>query len=445
MKDEENKDRSEEISSSDSDIFSISSEESFFSSIHDIENLRNVLPTHEETESKKLQQVLGITEKLMTTFKKEEIHHIIIEKSIEFTGAERGYLLLVNKGELDIVYSLNMDTQTPEESVREISSTVINKVLDEKEVIIIKDALNDEEYEVKRSIINLRLKAIMCVPMIKEGKVTGIIYVENRKIPGIFNSESGEILKFFGNQCAIALENLDLIQENKDYALNLEKQVEERTAELSYEKAFVERIIENIGEILVAVDNDLKIVKMNSAVKEILGVESDSYIGKTIEEFYEGDSSGPVSEAIRSKKNTSNISCYILNSEGTKVHFSATVSHIIENSEVTGSVIINKDMTEVEKYEMERLEKRELESITKAAVTANDQINTPLGVIIGRATILSSLIPNDENIKKNLDVIRDQAYRIKETLNEMKKITKIKEKEYKLDGIRMIDLERSED
>lgn len=445
MKDEENKDRSEEISSSDSDIFSISSEESFFSSIHDIENLRNVLPTHEETESKKLQQVLGITEKLMTTFKKEEIHHIIIEKSIEFTGAERGYLLLVNKDELDIVYSLNMDTQTPEESVREISSTVINKVLDEKEVIIIKDALNDEEYEVKRSIINLRLKAIMCVPMIKEGKVTGIIYVENRKIPGIFNSESGEILKFFGNQCAIALENLDLIQENKDYALNLEKQVEERTAELSYEKAFVERIIENIGEILVAVDNDLKIVKMNSAVKEILGVESDSYIGKTIEEFYEGDSSGPVSEAIRSKKNTSNISCYILNSEGTKVHFSATVSHIIENSEVTGSVIINKDMTEVEKYEMERLEKRELESITKAAVTANDQINTPLGVIIGRATILSSLIPNDENIKKNLDVIRDQAYRIKETLNEMKKITKIKEKEYKLDGIRMIDLERSED
>ncbi|MBN2858445.1 MAG: GAF domain-containing protein [Candidatus Delongbacteria bacterium] len=445
MKDGEDKDRSEEISSSDSDIFSISSEESFFSSIHDIENLRNVLPTHEETESKKLQQVLSITEKLMTTFKKEEIYHIIIQKSIEFTGAERGYLLLVNKDELDIVYSLNMDTQTPEESVREISSTVINKVLAEKEVIIIKDALNDEEYEVKRSIINLRLKAIMCVPMIKEGKVTGIIYVENRKIPGIFNSESGEILKFFGNQCAIALENLDLIQENKDYAVNLEKQVEERTAELSYEKAFIERIIENIGEILVAVDNNNRIIKMNSAVKGILGIESDSYLGKTIGEFYEGDSSKPVSEAISSKKNTSNISCYILNSAGEKVHFSATVSHIIENSEVIGSVIINKDMTEVEKYEMERLEKRELESITKAAVTANDQINTPLGVIIGRATILSSLIPNDENIKKNLDVIRDQAYRIKETLNEMKKITKIKDKEYKLDGIRMIDLERSED
>lgn len=445
MKGEEDKDRSEEISSSDSDIFSISSEESFFSSIHDIENLRNVLPTHEETESKKLQQVLSITEKLMTTFKKEEIYRIIIEKSIEFTGAERGYLLLVSKEKLDIVYSLNMDTQTPEESVREISSTVINKVLAEKEVIIIKDALNDEEYEVKRSIINLRLKAIMCVPMIKEGKVTGIIYVENRKIPGIFNSESGEILKFFGNQCAIALENLDLIQENRDYALNLEKQVEERTAELSYEKAFIERIIENIGEILVAVDNNNTIIKMNGAVKEILGIESDYYIGRKMDEFYADDSSGLVSEAIKSKKNTSNISCYILNSRGERVHFSATVSHIIEDLEVTGSVIINKDMTEVEKYEMERLEKRELESITKAAVTANDQINTPLGVIIGRATILSSLIPNDENIKKNLDVIRDQAYRIKETLNEMKRITKIKEKEYKLDGIRMIDLERSND
>ncbi|MFO7811043.1 MAG: GAF domain-containing protein [Candidatus Delongbacteria bacterium] len=437
----ENRTRSEEISSSDSDIFSISSEESFFSSIQDIENLRNVLPTHEETESKKLQQVLGVTEKLMTTYDKKTIFNIIIEKSIEFTGAERGYLMLVNpKNELEIVYSMNMDNQSPEDSMQEISSTVINKVLSEKEVIIIKDALNDEEYEVQRSIINLKLKAIMCVPMIKENKVLGIIYVENRKIPGIFNKESGEVLKFFGNQCAVALENLDLIEENKQYAVNLEKQVEKRTAELSYEKAFIERIIENIGEILVAVDSNGNIVKLNNAVVEILGYPTEKFTGEDIGALYDLEHSEDVVKAVRSNKNTSNISCYIPDSKGRNVHFSATVSHIIEAGEMIGSVIINKDMTEVERYELERLEKKELESITKTAVTANDQINTPLGVIIGRASILSSLIPGDENAKKNLEIIREQAYRIKETLNEMKRITKIKEKEYKLEGIKMIDL-----
>ena len=73
--------------------------------------------------------------------------------------------------------------------------------------------------------------------------------------------------------------------------------------------------------------------------------------------------------------------------------------------------------------EQEKLEMKELESITKAAVTANDQINTPLGVIIGRATLLSGMVADNDNAQKNLNVIKEQAYRIKETLNEMKKNT----------------------
>ncbi|HQO10204.1 MAG TPA: GAF domain-containing protein [Clostridiales bacterium] len=443
MKNKESKDQNDPVSSSDSDIFSISSEESFFNSIADIESLRSFIPTHEETESKKLQQVLGVTEKLMTTYDKGQIFHIIIEKSIEFTGAERGYLILVKPdNELEIAYSLNMDSQKPDESMREISSTVINKVLNDKEVIIVKDALNDQEYEVKRSIINLRLKSIMCVPMIKENKVSGIIYVENRKIPGIFNSESGEVLKFFGNQCAIALENLDLIEENRQYALTLEKQVEQRTSELQYEKAYTERIIENIGEILITVGKDSKIIKANKALNEILGLDPDHYIGLEIKELYSRNSHLYLCDAIDSKRNTANISCYIKDHENNDKHFSATISHIFENDEIIGSVIINKDMTEVEKYEQEKLEKKELESITKAAVTANDQINTPLGVIIGRAAILNSLIPDDENISKNLQVIKEQAFRIKDTLNEMKEITKISEKDYKIDGVKMIDLDK---
>jgi len=442
MKDDNKESKNDPVSSSDSDIFSISSEESFFNSIADIESLRNVIPTHEETESKKLQQVLGVTEKLMTTYDRMEILHIIIEKSIEFTGAERGYLILVkDNDELEIAYSLNMDNQSPEDSMKEISSTVINKVIRDKEVIIVKDALNDQEYEVKRSIINLRLKSIMCVPMLKENKVSGIIYVENRKIPGIFNSESGEVLKFFGNQCAVALENLDLIEENRQYSLNLEKQVEQRTAELLYEKAYTEKVIENIGEVLITVGKNKTILKVNKALLDILGLDPDSFIGHELYKLYSKNSAKDIIEAIDSKRNIANISCYIANSEKADIHFSSTISHIYENEELIGSVIINKDMTEVEKYELEKLEKKELESITKAAVTANDQINTPLGVIIGRATILSTLLPDDDNILKNLQVIKEQAFRIKDTLSEMKKITKITDKDYKLDGVKMIDLQ----
>ena len=436
----DNSNERRKISASDSDIFSISSEESFFNNIAEIEDLRSIVPTHEETANKRLQEVLSITEKLMTTYERNVIFELIISKSIELTGAERGYLILVqNDKKLEIPYALNMESETPQDSLKEISTTVIRKVIEDKEVTIIKDALKDQEYEVKRSIINLKLKSIMCVPMIRDDNVVGIIYVENRTIPGIFNAESGEILKFFGNQCAVALENLDLLDENKRYAETLEKQVEKRTTELEFEKSFIEKIIDNVGEILITVNQDMIIEKSNKAL-ELLGINSKDVIGQGLDKLYEGSTYHNIRDAILSKRNSSNISCFIKNKDGINVHFSATITHIIENNKVIGSVIINKDMTEVEKYERERLAKNALESITKAAVTANDQINTPLGVIIGRATILSSFLPNDDKFQKNINIIKEQSYRIKETLNEMKKITRIEEKDYKIDGIEMIEL-----
>ena len=84
----------------------------------------------------------------------------------------------------------------------------------------------------------------------------------------------------------------------------------------------------------------------------------------------------------------------------------------------------------------------QIETIAKTAVTAHDHINTPLGVIIGRVTIISQLLKssNCDKVSKNLDVIKDQAYRIKNTLDAMKNIKEVNDKNYQLDGVKMLDL-----
>jgi len=84
---------------------------------------------------------------------------------------------------------------------------------------------------------------------------------------------------------------------------------------------------------------------------------------------------------------------------------------------------------------------KQLESINMVAVTAGDQINTPLGVIIGRATIISSMIScDDHKIAKNINLIKEQAYRIKRTVDAIKNIKVIQDKDYKLDDLKMLDL-----
>lgn len=442
---ENKKVNADSASSNDSDIFSLS-EDSFFSNLSEIEDLRSSVPSHEEIANKKLQAILSITEQLMTTYDLSKIFEMIMNKAIELTQAERGYLILVKDGEkreLEVGFVQNMDVANPDDALKQVSSTIINRVLDEKRVEIVKNALKDEEYEIQMSIVNLQLKSIMCAPMIVKGKVIAIIYVENRTIPGIFNKEAGELLTFFGNLCGVAVENYRLIQSNQAYASSLEKMVEARTSELQAQKRYNENIIEHIGEILITIDDKFKIVTVNKAIDSILGLDSKVLIGLGLESLYDVESFRKIKLAVTSKSNVSNIKCYLTSKTGEKISFSATVSPIIEDGVFIGSIVINTDLTEMEKYENERLERKELESITMAAVTANDQINTPLGVIIGRATILGSMLPGNEKALKNIEIIKSQSHRIKETLDEMKKITKIKEKDYKLGGIKMLDLEVS--
>lgn len=88
---------------------------------------------------------------------------------------------------------------------------------------------------------------------------------------------------------------------------------------------------------------------------------------------------------------------------------------------------------------------KEINSISKAIVTTNDQINTPLSVIIGRASLLPKFINQGKNSKvlEAIDIIKEQAFRIRYTLDYLKNLKEVKSKEYKLDGVEMIDFDYS--
>ncbi len=443
------------LSSADSDIFSLS-EDSFFSNLSDIDELRHSTGSaNVGFDSDKFIDMLSVSESVLTTYDLNELFKIIMLKAISLTDAESGYLLLVDKkrkkvdtsisainaDDLIIAHSENIDIEGSEEAYKQISKTVVNKVIETKKVEIIKNALDDENLENQQSIINLKLKSIMCAPMIVKNEIIGVIYVENRLIPKIFTKETGKILQFFGNQCAIAIENGNLFEEYNNLFTNLNELVEKQTQELTREKQYNEDLIQNIGEILFVVDKDFKIVKTNKALSKILGLDSKDFLNKKIDSLYSKKTIKIVTKSIKQRNYVSNIKCSIKNSENNYINFSATFTPMKDrNDKFAGTIIVNSNMTEYEKLEKERSERLQLEAITKATVTANDQINTPLGVIIGRAKIIEALYKDDEKISKNLDIIKEQSFRIKNTLDKMKKMTKLKFKDYKLTDVTMLDL-----
>ncbi|MFN8490629.1 MAG: diguanylate cyclase [Caldilineaceae bacterium] len=164
--------------------------------------------------------------------------HFATAEAIKLTGAERGYVVLPRpNGSLDFRVKLDRQGNEVKQAEDQISKTVLTKVLQTSEPLLLRDAMADEQFSESFSVINLNLRSVMCAPLIAQGKTIGALYVENRSIRGRFKEENLLPLVLFANQAAAAIENAAL---NED----LEAKVIERTKALGKTMARLEAEIE---------------------------------------------------------------------------------------------------------------------------------------------------------------------------------------------------------
>ena len=123
-----------------------------------------------------------------------------------------------------------------------------------------------------------RTRAILCLPLINQGKLSGVIYLENNLTHSAFAPARIAVLKLLASQAAISLENATLFQalrENeqrfRDYletASDMEDEIEARTITqlawrfipfliLCYFVAYLDRV--NVGFAKLTMDADLKL------------------------------------------------------------------------------------------------------------------------------------------------------------------------------------------
>jgi predicted ATPase/tRNA A-37 threonylcarbamoyl transferase component Bud32/exonuclease VII small subunit len=151
----------------------------------------------------------------------------------ENAGAERGFFILKDKGKWLIEAEGNANTETievlqakPLEGYSELAPNIVNYVIRTKSIILLNDAtkkglfVNDVYVKAKSP------KSILCYPVINQGNLIGVVYLENNLTTDAFTPDRVEILKILSSQIAVSVENSLL------YA-NLEEKVEERTRDLN--------------------------------------------------------------------------------------------------------------------------------------------------------------------------------------------------------------------
>ena len=153
-----------------------------------------------------------ITRTLNSSLDLDEVLENIMDRVIEVTGAERGFLMLHDEQEGGLVFKVargldRSDLASPE---FQVSTTIIREVQETRQALLTDNAQYDPRFKRGESIMVLGLRSILCVPITVKDRLIGLVYVDNRLHVGIFKEEHRELLTAFASQAGAAIENARL-------------------------------------------------------------------------------------------------------------------------------------------------------------------------------------------------------------------------------------------
>ncbi|MFO0575919.1 MAG: ATP-binding sensor histidine kinase [Polyangia bacterium] len=152
--------------------------------------------------------------------------------ALQHAGAQRGYLLLERGGELSVEASATADGReilllqsVPVRNIGDIAQEMVQYVQRTREVVVLVNAAKEGLFVTDPYVARLRPRSVLCMPITNQGKLLGILYLENNLTEGAFTPSRIEVLRMLASQAAISIENSRLYG-------HLEDKVRERTAEL---------------------------------------------------------------------------------------------------------------------------------------------------------------------------------------------------------------------
>ncbi|CAG1014349.1 two-component system, cell cycle sensor histidine kinase PleC [Anaerolineae bacterium] len=181
-----------------------------------------------------LDTVLQISLQMAQTRNLTPLLEYAMAEAAKLVGAERGYLvLLAPNGSLEFRASYSGVSGETHNPADQISNTILQTVVESGKPLVLRDAGIHPNFAHATSVVLLRLRSVMCVPLIVRGQVIGAIFVENRKVEGRFSEKDLPPLLLFANQAAVAIENASLNDE-------LEARITDRTQQLEEAKQRLE-------------------------------------------------------------------------------------------------------------------------------------------------------------------------------------------------------------
>ncbi|MBI5502491.1 MAG: sigma 54-interacting transcriptional regulator [Deltaproteobacteria bacterium] len=218
-------------------------------------------------------RLLALAPRIAAERDAQRVLELALDAGLDVLGGERGFLLLRAGDDWRVAAARNIDHESIRRAAFKFSRSVAEEVAQSGEPLLTANAVEDPRLAAARSVHQLALQSILCVPIRSPERVLGTIYVENRFTRGRFGERHLRLAQALADQVALALEAGRLERELRDRAEELDRARQElarRVESQEDELARLEREVRRSREEVVLRHEYAGIVGRGAAMRRLL-------------------------------------------------------------------------------------------------------------------------------------------------------------------------------
>ena len=361
----------------------------------------------------------------------EKLVDTLMRTAIEHAGAERGLLIFPSQGGGqrieaeatttgdDVVVHLQDASVTS--SV--LPESIIRYVIRTHESVVLDDASAPGPFSADTYVVQRHARSILCLPLINQGKLIGLLYLENNLTPHVFTPTRIAVLKLVASQAAISLENTRLY------------------ADLAERESKIRRLVDaNVIGIFIW-DLEGRILEANEAFLNMVQYSRDDLLSGHVRwtdltppEWRESDQ-----KSVEELKATGRVQPYekeYFRKDGTLLP--VMIGAAIFEGRSNEGVAFVLDLTELKRLEQERERLRQelahfahlnrVSTMGELTASLAHEINQPLAAIVTNAQVclrwLMRDVPNLEEVREAAELIARDGKRASDVISRIRALVR---------------------
>ena len=407
-----------------------------------IQSLQTIQTPHSTSslcEALDFASILKATRALSSEILLEDLISTLLTIVIENAGAEKAALIVLKEDVFCLEAIATKDKSVkhlliPYENSSDIPHTVINYVKNSFKTVVLDNATVKNNFTSDKYLIQQRPKSLLCTPILNQGELIGLLYLENKLTIGAFTKERLEVINLLCYQTAISLENSLLYTQEQKKSYYLE-QSQKR----------LKLLIQETPVAVIEWNTDFEFIAWNPAAEKIFGYRAYEILGRHFrciipEEYHryvddianqiltQSGGSHAINENLR--KDGNRIICEWFNTPifnhngdvcgGVSMTLDITDRKQAELSVIEKSQELEKALQELKQAQLQMVQNEKMATLGNLVAGVAHEVNNPIGFLKGSISnaedyikdIFTHLELYQENYPQASEEIEDNAEEI---------------------------------